>query len=271
VHDTPEVYFETDTLAGCFPITVDFYDLTLLSPNINFDCEWQLGNGSIIPACADTTTYTYPGFGDFYPSLTVTTEDGCVGSYEAIDPIEVYGYPEIDFTWNPQPVTVLEHKIEFINLTQGAEDYLWNFYGTATSVATNPVHDIGEPIDMGIYPICLVATSPFGCIDTLCQDILVESVLGVFVPNTFTPDGDGVNDVFIPVVSGVKPESFKFWVFNKWGDQIFYTDQIDQAWTGGSHGGEYYVNQDIYMWRIECEAMQDGRIEVFEGHVTILR
>lgn len=271
VHDTPEVYFETDTLAGCFPITVDFYDLTLLSPNINFDCEWQPGNGSIISACADTTTYTYPGFGDFYPSLTVTTEDGCVGSYEATDPIEVYGYPEIDFTWNPQPVTVLEHKIEFINLTQGAEDYLWNFYGTATSVATNPIHDIGEPIDMGIYPICLVATSPYGCIDTLCQDILVESVLGVFVPNTFTPDGDGVNDVFIPVVSGVKPESFKFWVFNKWGDQIFYTDQIDQAWTGGSHGGEYYVHQDIYTWRIECEAMQDGRIEVFEGHVTILR
>jgi gliding motility-associated-like protein len=271
VHDTPEVYFETDTLAGCFPITVDFYDLTLINPGVDFDCAWSFGNGAILEQCADTTTYTYPGFGTFFPTLTITTEDGCEGSYTATEPIEVYGYPEMDFTWNPQPVTVLEHEVEFINLTQGAEDYLWNFYGTATSIATNPTHDIAEPIDMGIYPICLIATSEFGCADTLCQDILVESVLGVFVPNAFTPDGDGINDVFIPVVSGVKPDKFKFWVFNRWGDEIFFTDKIGQAWTGGSHNGEFYVQQDTYVWRIECEAMQDGRIEVFEGQVTILR
>jgi hypothetical protein len=271
VYDTPEVYFETDTLAGCYPITVNFYDLSLINPGINFDCEWAFGNGAESALCADTTTYTYPGFGDFYPTLTLTTEDGCEASYTAQEPIEVYGYPEIDFTWNPQPVTVLEHNIEFTNLTQGAEEYLWNFYGTATSVARNPTHDIGEPIDMGIYPICLIATTEHGCIDTLCQDILVESVLGVFVPNSFTPDGDGINDVFIPIVSGIKPDKFKFWVFNKWGDEIFFTDKIGQAWTGGSHNGEFYVSQDVYVWRIECEAMQDGRIEVFEGHVTILR
>jgi hypothetical protein len=271
VYDTPEVYFELDTLNGCYPLTINLYDFTIVNPGINVDCEWNFDNGAFLADCSDTTTYTYPGFGDFYPSLSVTTDEGCVGTYTTPDAVEVYGYPEMDFTWSPQPVTVLEHEIEFVNQTQGAETYLWNFYGSSTSVATNPTHDIAEPIDMGIYPICLVATTEHGCMDTLCQDILVESVLGVFVPNTFTPDGDGINDVFIPIVSGVKPESYKFWVFNKWGDQIFYSDVIGRAWTGGSHEGEFYVQQDTYVWRIECEAMQDGRIEVFEGHVTILR
>jgi hypothetical protein len=271
VHDTPEVYFELDTLNGCYPLTVNLYDFTIVAPGIDVDCLWNFDNGAYLADCSDTTTYTFPGFGEFYPSLSVTTDEGCVGTYATPDAVEVYGYPELDFTWSPQPVTVLEHDIEFINLTEAAETYLWNFYGSNTSIATNPNHDIVDPIDMGVYPICLIATSEHGCMDTLCQDILVESVLGVFVPNTFTPDGDGINDVFIPVVSGVKPESYKFWVFNKWGDQIFYSDVIGRAWTGGSHEGEFYVQQDTYMWRIECEAMQDGRIEVFEGHVTILR
>jgi gliding motility-associated-like protein len=271
VYDTPEVYFETDTIGGCFPVTINFYDLTTVNPGINFDCTWEFGNGAELNVCADTTEYTYPGFGEFYPTLTVTTENDCEASYTSDAAVEVYGFPEMDFTWNPQPVTVLEHVIEFTNLTQGAESYLWNFYGLATSVSRNPVHDISEPIDMGVYPVCLIATTEHGCVDTLCQDILVESILGVFVPNAFTPDGDGINDVFQPIVSGVKPESYKFWVFNKWGDLMFYSDQMGKAWTGGTHGGEFYVQQDTYVWRIECEAMQDGRIEVFEGHVNILR
>lgn len=272
VWDTPEVIFATDTMEGCYPLTVEFYDLSIPIAD-DVTCEWGFGDGSTLGVC-DTVEYTYATpalYAEFFPSLTITSEFGCVGTDTLTDPIILHGYPEIDFTWEPQPVTVLEHdSIQMINLTEGAETYFWNFYGNTTSALENPQHTF-PMLDQGIFPVCLTATTEYGCADTLCQDVFVESVLGVFVPNTFTPDEDGINDVFKPSVTGYREGSYNFWIFNRWGDELFYTQDTDMAWTGGSDGGEFYVNTETYVWRIEVEALYDGKIEVYEGHVTILR
>ncbi|MFN0030579.1 MAG: gliding motility-associated C-terminal domain-containing protein, partial [Flavobacteriales bacterium] len=273
VWDTPEVLFETDTLEGCWPLEVWFYDVSLPVNDSLVSSYWEFDDGNSSNEF-DTTMNIYSTptlYAEFFPSLTLTTLHGCVGSDTLTDPIIVHGYPEVDFTWEPQPVTVLVHdSIQMINLTEGAETYFWNFYGNSTSSQINPIHTF-PAFDMGVYPVCLTATTEYGCADTLCQDILVEAVLGVFVPNTFTPDGDGINDIFLPVVTGYKGGTYHFWIFNRWGDPLFYTEDPEKAWTGGSDGGEYYVNQDTYVWRLEVEALFDGKIEVYEGHVTILR
>lgn len=271
VWDTPEVIFEVDTMEGCFPLTVTFFDYTLPIED-NVTCEWGFGEGTTLGIC-DTVQFTYnipQLYAEYYPSLTITTEHGCVGTDTLVDPIVVHGYPEVDFTWEPQPVTVLEHEVQFINLTEGAEEYLWNFYRMETTPLENPIHDF-PIVDQGVFPICLTAISEYGCADTLCQDVVMESILQVFVPNTFTPDEDGINDVWLPVVTGEVPGSYKCWVFNKWGDPLFYTEDSRMAWTGGSDGGEYYVTNDTFVWRIEVQSLHDGRIEVFEGHVTMAR
>jgi hypothetical protein len=95
--------------------------------------------------------------------------------------------------------------------------------------------------------------------------------LQVFVPNAFTPDGDDINDVLIPVVNGVKPGTYKFWIFNEWGDPIFYSEEIGDAWTGEADGGEYYIQDGVYNWRMECEARESKNIRVFTGHIVVLR
>ncbi len=272
VWDTPEVLFDADTTEGCYPLLVEFYDQS--SPIADdVDCVWAFGNGDTQDVCG-TVQYNYSSaalYAEYYPSLTITTEHGCVGSDTLSSPIILHGFPEIDFSWEPQPVTVLTNQdVQMINLTEGATSYFWNFIGSETSTLANPTHTF-PLIDQGIYPICLTATTNYGCSSTLCQEVLIESVLQVFVPNTFTPDEDGINDIFFPVVTGAKPGTYKFWIFNRWGDQLFYTDDPNAAWTGGSDGGEYYVNTDTYVWRLEVEAVQDGKIEVYEGTVTILR
>ncbi|MFM9983636.1 MAG: gliding motility-associated C-terminal domain-containing protein [Flavobacteriales bacterium] len=271
VWDTPEVIFVVDTLEGCFPLTVTFIDQTLPIAD-NVTCEWGFGEGTTLGIC-DTVQFVYnlpQLYAEYYPSLTITTENGCIGTDTLIDPIIVHGYPEVDFTWEPQPVTVLQHEVQFTNLTEGADEYLWNFFRMETTPEVNPFYDF-PIVDQGVFPICLTATSEYGCADTLCQDIFMESILQVFVPNTFTPDEDGINDFWLPVVTGEIPGSYKCWVFNKWGDPMFYTEDSRMAWTGGSDGGEYYVTNDTFVWRIEVQALRDGRIEVFEGHVTMAR
>jgi gliding motility-associated-like protein len=271
VWDTPEVLIDNDISEGCFPLTVQLVNLSQPIADA-VTCLWNLDNGFALPTCdavvVDFTTNMLVQ--NFYPSLTITTEHGCVGSDTLDDPIIVYGYPEIDFTWDPQPVTVLEHNVQFTNLSQGAVSYNWNFFGGTTSQAVNPQFNFPD-FDMGVFQVCLSAVSSEGCADTLCQDIIIESILQVYVPNTFTPDGDGINDVFQPIVTGYKENTYRFWIFNRWGDPIFYTEDPEMAWTGGADGGEYYVNSDTFVWRLEVEALRDGKIEVSDGTVTLLR
>jgi hypothetical protein len=268
VHETPIVDFETDTLEGCFPATIEFFDLSVPVADAH-TCRWSFGDGASLIYCGDTL-YAYPGFGDFYPSLTITTEYGCVGTDTLDVPVVIHGYPEIDFTWEPQPVSVLEREVQFVNLTEGATSFNWNFYLTGSSALANPSWTFPD-IEQADFNICLEATNQYGCKDTLCQSVYIESILLVYVPNSFTPDADGINDVFIPIVGGIKPESYKFWIFNRWGDPLFYSEEIGEAWTGGSDSGDYFVEDGTYVWRLECEALEDGELKVLEGHVNILR
>jgi gliding motility-associated-like protein len=268
VHETPFVLMETDTLEGCFPALFEFYNLSLPIADAH-TCEWTFGTNESIEFCGDTS-YVYPDFGEFFPALTVTTEFGCVGSDTLDNPIIIHGYPEIDFTWEPQPVTVLEHEVQFVNTTTGAVGYDWNFYFTGSSQLVNPSWNFPD-IDQADFDVCLSAVNQFGCADTLCQVIVIESIIQVFVPNTFTPDADGINDVFLPVVSGIKEETYKFWIMNRWGDIVFYTEDSSKAWTGGYQDGEYFIEDGTYVWRIEAEPLTSNELEVFVGHVNILR
>jgi hypothetical protein len=65
--------------------------------------------------------------------------------------------------------------------------------------------------------------------------------------------------------------TYKCWVFNRWGDPVFYTEDPDQAWTGGNDNGEYFIQDGIYTWRIECVSLYDNEKQVFEGFVALLR
>ena len=89
----------------------------------------------------------------------------------------------------------------------------------------------------------------------------------LFVPNVFTPDGDGVNDVF--AAKGQVSE-FKMWIFNRWGEAVYFTEDIEAVWDGDYHDGEYYVKDEVYNWRIEYKAF-GGEKKIICGHVTMLR
>ncbi len=271
VHDTPEPIMDADESGNCYPDTIGFY-YTLLDTNYTdlSTCVWSLGNGTQLDYCGDTSVvYTSPG--NFYPSITITSEFGCVGTDTLSTPITIRNYPEVDFTWDPQPVDILHREVQFRNLTAGADSIYWNFYNAGESTLANPVWTFPDIETTEPYLICLTAGNVYGCLDTLCQEVFVENILQVFVPNTFTPDGDGLNDVFLPIVNGEVDGSYRFWVFNRWGDIVFYSEEVGKAWTGGYDGGSYYIQDGYYLWKIEVDDLETGKTKTFEGNVFILR
>lgn len=269
IYEVPNVTISMSDSTGCFPVTVTLINET--DESFFGLCEWDMGDGTILPSCADVT-YTYAIPGEYTPTLTVTSEFGCVGTAETPATIEVYDYPEADFNWTPQPVTTIENEVDFVNLSSpDAVEFAWDFGGLGTSIEENPSTTV-PPVDLSSFEICLEVENVFGCADTTCYFLDVGSETLIYVPNVFTPDNDGLNEVFVPVIGGgIDPTEYRFRIWNRWGDIVFDSTIVGEGWNGSYGRGEYYVQNDVYVWEVQYKDLDSGESEVLTGHVTILR
>lgn len=107
-----------------------------------------------------------------------------------------------------------------------------------------------------------------GC--TYTDDVTVEVIRRIEPPNTFTPNGDGSNDVFVPVVTGVSADRYRFDIFDRWGQPLFSTERPGEGWDG-THGGGTPVQDGVYVWKLTAkDPYSSARVERV-GHVTLLR
>ncbi len=258
VSPTPVVTFTADTSQGCFPVMVNFTNTTAIAGT----CDWTFGNGWSTD-CNPSQNFVVPGCYDI--TLVVTSADGCVGDTTIPSMICVHDFPTPDFNWLPNPTTILDPTINFTNTTVNGVTYTWYFDSLGTSTEMHPSFVFPEVPET--YQVCLVAETANGCVDTVCYDVVIEDEELVFVPNAFTPDGDGINSYFAPVLN-FTPLDYEFMIFNRWGELIFEANDPGFAW-GGTHKGEA-AQQGIYVWRL---LVTDGKGERHEymGHVTLIR
>jgi gliding motility-associated-like protein len=125
----------------------------------------------------------------------------------------------------------------------------------------------------GLYTVTI--TNGFNC--TITDSIFVfNTCVGdfIYVPNAFTPDADGLNDVF--QAKGENITDFEMMIFNRWGEKIFESADINKAWIGNDNNGQYYVESDVFVYVIKYKYIRDiyGTISDWEqirGHVTLIR
>ncbi|MFH1319206.1 MAG: PKD domain-containing protein [Bacteroidota bacterium] len=201
-------------------------------------------------------------------TITVTDANGC----ESIitHSVVVTSQPiDAEFTMNPQLTTILNPSIIFTNMSLPYVDSLsheWYFGDGDSSIDIHPAHTYP---DTGTYTVMLVITSSVGCLDTAIHDLVIVSDYTIFVPNTFTPNGDTDNDWFIPVGTGLE-KNFDMYIYNRWGDLIFETHDINQPWDGRANGGKDIAQTDVYVWVIYTFDFF-GRRHQYVGHVTLIR
>ncbi len=125
--------------------------------------------------------------------------------------------------------------------------------------------------DVGDHVICLSATDTLGCVNSTCVDVVITDMLTIYAPNAFTPDGDGINSFFLPSVIGMDADSYSFKVFDRWGLEVFSSEDPGAGWNGSLDNGGAVLPQDVYVWRLWVkEAFTTERKEVF-GTVTLLK
>ncbi len=262
----PPVSFSSSIDKGCEGQSIIFTD-NLNTPNTLL--SWDFGDG---------TSSNNPGFVDHIYNLngcfdvTLTVSDattGCAATVTEDDMVCLYANPTAIFTVDSVIHFTTNPEFEFTNTSLNGYTYVWNFGDGSSSVSTDIVHTYPQTINN--YFVTLYAYNEAGCMDSMYMNVSVREELIYFVPNTFTPDLNGVNDLFLPVfTSGFDVNEFSFEVYNRWGNLVFETDNYLKGWDGKLMTGEK-AQDGIYTWKIKFRGLLDeyGKYEV--GHVTLIR
>lgn len=199
-------------------------------------------------------------------SVVVQDANDCQATSTAVidGPAPVFAY----FTAGPQPATVFNTLINFSNQSSGALTYQWNFSGIDSSSENNPSFIFPNDTS-GIYEVCLSAINANGCEDEFCLEIIINEEFVVYAPNAFTPDGNGVNDVFFVYGNDIDPEEFELLIFNRWGELIFTSNSLQNGWDG-THKGIKSKN-DVYVWKIKTQSLTTDAYFEKVGQVTLVR
>jgi len=153
--------------------------------------------------------------------------------------------------------------INFENFSIGAISYTWNFGDGTTAADSAPYHEFNAA---GVYSVCMVATNSFGCTDTLCEDVLAINV-PIVVPNIFTPNDDGINDVLHVTAGGF--QTYSMTIYNRWGQQVFQADSPNVDWTGRSSSGVMEMT-GIYYYVLNATDYT-GKTTKLDGYIQLIR
>lgn len=206
-----------------------------------------------------------PLLGQTSYTLTVRDSNGCYDSDTKL--INVYPNPIADFT-TEQELSILDPTIQLLNHSLAAESYLWDFGDGTESNDVNPEHTYAEGI-IGNQTIILTAISAFGCKDTAQISVYLRDELVFYIPNSFTPNSDRINDRFKPVFnSGYDPSTYHLSIYNRWGELIFESFDLGTGWDG-IYKGEA-VQDGTYIWKVEFATRNGSENLTRTGHLNLL-
>lgn len=248
---------------GCAPVAVTFQS----GYAAGGACTWDLGDGTTAAGC-DSVLHLYGTPGTYAVHFTTLAPNGCSVTVALSQDVQVAEAPEAAFTADASASSDGPMAL-FTNTSSGANGYLWDFDGAGTSTLTDPRFTF--PFDVqGPYVVCLTAFATPTCADTFCSPITVPVEARVHVPNGFSPDGDGRNDLFRPVLTGVSGREYLFLVMDRWGREVFVTHTPDAGWDGRLPDGSD-APIGVYVWTLKAfDAFQVLSVER-KGHVTLLR
>lgn len=215
----------------------------------------------------DTSSLENPVFdienpGSYDVQLTITSEEGCSNTITQANYLIVHPNPNPNFSVFPEHINHCDKTVEFVNLSNNYSDVQWTL-GDGTIIEEDTLATHVYP-SMGWYTIQLDLTSEEGCKESLHKWIQPSSDEPIFVPNAFTPNGDEKNDVFKPIIDCAP--NYEFWVFNRWGAEIFYTTDINEGWDGYFEGNRAPIGK--YGWKVKYDDSKPNQTLVGEVHLV---
>ena len=252
-------------------MTVNQTDITCYD-----DCDAKLeiinGSAGSITAIMNNQTLIGP---------EILFEDICAGSYEVRiihspgcesaftaqfhNPAEVVA----GFNASAWQVPIADPHVILTSTSENADSLIWQVLGQDSLYGYGEQYDLTLPQAIGFYTVELMATDSNGCSTRVNADIEVRDAFHFYVPNSFTPNEDDINDIF-SVKCNYPPDRFDLRIFNRFGDLIFQSLDYEEVWVGDVHGGEYFAPNGVYTWQLIISGT-DYEERTLSGHLTIIR
>lgn len=262
-HPLPAFNYGPQQSSGCDAFTTTFNESSTVSGGAIVNWLWDFGDGNL--TYTQSPTHTYDSAGSYYVSLTVTDSYGCTMADTLNYPVVVYPHPIAGFSATPQQTSIYEPNIQFSNESIGATLWDWDLGDNETSIMQDPYHVYP---DTGTYIVTQIAINQYGCRDTISHPVSITGESTTFIPNAFTPNGNGLNDVFAPKFYGIT--EYRMLIFDRWGNQIFKTENMTEGWNGRVNGVGAEVQQDVYVYKIFTKDLlhNDHR---YIGSITVVK
>jgi len=237
-------------------------------------------NGVNQPSPAPTTLNPYIIYTNEPGNYTLISFSDAneIGSISGSAIVTVNQAPEALFTTLTDSLSLLYPTVQLNDISNG-DIVSWNWdFGDNTSNENiqNPFHTYKDSI--GIYQISMIITDNFGCNDTAVRQIWIADEYWLYIPNAFTPDHDGVNDLFCLKYHGIREETFNFNIYDRFSNLVYATNRIENIEcllnSNGWDGTHYKTGNDLpmgtYVYEISFQDFEGWKHQE-QGHLMIVR
>ena len=213
-------------------------------------------------------THAYESSGAYTVTLTVTTQNGCTNQYSAQSMVNVFPEPHAGFRVNPTVLSTEQPLANIYDESSGAVSWVYTTGDGGTSYERNFNHLY--PTE-GEYTLTQRVTNQWGCQDVASYKLKVEPIMTFYLPNAFTPDGNGTNEIF--KCYGLNIEDFRMEIYTRWGELVFESNDIDYGWNGRKfNDSEKEISQmDVYAVVVYVRDNKDLPMRRIDHRVTLVR
>ena len=255
---------EPSSYLGCVPGNIFFNNLSVPIDS-TYEINWDFGDGTVGHDISPSHIYESPG--TFDVSLQLVSPIGCKTQAMWKDWIVVKESPQAGFKYNPDEPSNLEPVVNFTDESQRAARWFWQFGAEGTSTLPNPQYNFQ---DTGTYLVRQIVIHSSGCTDTATAEIDVKPIVRYFLPNAFTPNGDGTNEIYIGQGNTEWMFDYSFSIWNRWGQRIFETSDPYEGWNGRMNNVGEDAPNGVYVCLVRYTDPRGNAHEV-KGFATVVR
>lgn len=258
----PEAKIRNFPTRLCDPATIAFSNGS--SSDLPLQFVWKFSDGESSTAYEPVKVFTPPGI--YAVTLTAITSSLCIDTSQfSINTITVSPTPKADFVATPSVTSIFDAEILFTD--KSTPDVVFWEYDYGDGLGTPLASSYHTYRKYGTYYVTQKVRNSFSCRDSVTKEVIILPEFRFWIPNTFTPNNDNLNDLFMPSIIGV--DEYNFEIYDRWGELVFQTDDTDRGWNGKL--GNKKCKQDVYVWRITFRNVVSKKREQHFGHVLLLR
>ncbi|MDX2174465.1 MAG: gliding motility-associated C-terminal domain-containing protein [Bacteroidota bacterium] len=244
VYQNPSVVCDS-VINNCEPYC---FQSSVYSNSTLKDISWYL-NGNSISTNQTQVKYCINKAGNYNLGVTISNLFGCINSYSTS--FQVYPKPKVDFAFSPAYPTYIIPSVLLLGDVSNAaiNSWQWQIKDTLSTTLFNTQNINYSFENIGNYYVTLKGISDKGCIDSVHKAVIIENESDIYIPNTFTPNDDGLNEVFKPIADGLT--FYELFIYNRWGELLFTSKSIDDGWNGNYKNlNGIELKSDTYTYQI---------------------